>query len=111
MQKEREALRAEFAVLKLVKHPNIIHLKNQFETRKNTYIVMGLCSGGDLFDRLIARRQFSESVVCSIIKKLLSVILYLHGAEHGLSLSVVFLLLAWYFTFWCSHSNRNFSCS
>lgn len=86
-QKEREALRAEFAVLKLVKHPNIIHLKNQFETRKNTYIVMGLCSGGDLFDRLIARRQFPEPVVRSIIKKLLSVILYLHGADVALSSS------------------------
>jgi serine/threonine protein kinase len=43
-QKEREALRAEIAVLKLVKHPNVIHLKNQFETRKFTYIVMGLCA-------------------------------------------------------------------
>ncbi len=76
--KEREALRAEIAVLKLVKHPNVIHLKNQFETRKLMYIVMHLCQGGDLFDRLIARKRFPEIVARSIIKKLLSVVKYLH---------------------------------
>ncbi len=67
----------------LVRHPNIVHLEIQLETPKHSHTVMGLCSGGDLFDRLIARRQFPEPIVCSIIKKLLSVILYLYlyGAE------------------------------
>jgi hypothetical protein len=81
-QKEREALRAEIAVLKLVKHPNVIHLKNQFETRRHMYIVMGLCSGGDMFERLVQKKRFPEPVVCSIIKKVLGVVLYLH--ERGI---------------------------
>lgn len=69
-------------MLKLVKHPNVIHLKNQFETRKLTYIVMGLCSGGDLFDRLIARKRFPEPVARSIVKKLISAVQYIHGASN-----------------------------
>ena len=76
--KEREALRAEIAILKLVRHPNIIQLKNQFETRKFTFIVMTLFSGGDLFDRLVQKKRFNETVSRSIVTKLLNVIKYLH---------------------------------
>ena len=41
-EREREALRTEVAVLKLLNHPNIIKAKNVFETRKQMYIVMSL---------------------------------------------------------------------
>ena len=70
---EREALRTEIAVLQLVHHPNIIHLKNVFETKKNIYIVTGLVEGGDLFDRIVKRRRFDEKVAKSIIRKILMV--------------------------------------
>ena len=44
-EKEREALRTEVAVLKLLNHPHIIKCKNVFETRKQMYIVMTFVSG------------------------------------------------------------------
>ena len=76
--KEKESLRDEIAILKLVRHPNVIQLKNHFETRKYTFIVMTLCSGGDLFDRLVAKKRFLEPVVKSLIFKVLNVVKYLH---------------------------------
>lgn len=62
-----QALRAEIAVLKLVNHPNIIRLKNQFETRKLIYLVTQLVTGGDLFDRICSRKRFAgRAVVCEL---------------------------------------------
>lgn len=36
-------------------HPNITQLKGAFEDRHNVHLVMELCSGGELFDRIVAR--------------------------------------------------------
>lgn len=76
--KEREALTSEIAVLKLLSHPHIIKLKNVFETRRQICIVMTYIEGGDLFDRLLKKKRFSESVCRSLISKLLSALEYLH---------------------------------
>lgn len=58
-EKEREALRTEVAILRLVRHPNIVRLKNVFETRRRIHIVMSYVSGGDLFDKLAKHKRFS----------------------------------------------------
>lgn len=76
--KEREALRTELAILKLVQHPNIIRLKNVFESRRQIQIVMSYVPGGDLFDRLVQRKRFPEATARTVIQKLLSVVQYLH---------------------------------
>lgn len=41
-------------------HPNIIKLYETFEDDKNIYLVMEVCEGGELFDRIIDRGFFSE---------------------------------------------------
>lgn len=76
--KDKESLRTEIAILQLVNHPNVISLKNVFESRNRIYIVMGLVRGGDLFDRLASKRRFDEFTTRSIILKLLSTVQYLH---------------------------------
>jgi hypothetical protein len=75
---EREALRTEVAVLKLVHHPNIIRLKSVFETRKQLFLVLTFLKGGDLFDRLVKRKRFPEHTVQTIMLQLCQVVLYLH---------------------------------
>lgn len=77
-EEEKEALRTEIAVLKLVDHPNIIKLKNVFETRRQISLVMSYVAGGDLLDRMQDRKKLEESVARSLVKKLLSAISYLH---------------------------------
>jgi Ca2+-binding EF-hand superfamily protein/tRNA A-37 threonylcarbamoyl transferase component Bud32 len=79
---ERDLLRTEIAVLQLVNHPHIVHLKNVFETRSRIYIIMTLVEGGDLFQRLTLRHRFDEATAKRIIKNLLEALQYLH--ERGI---------------------------
>ena len=46
--KEKELLRTEVAILKLVRQPNIIRLEGVFESRASIHIVMELLEGGEL---------------------------------------------------------------
>ena len=81
-QHEQEALRAEIAILKLMSHPNVIHMKEVFEDQHNIYIVMPLIPHGDLFDRIMLRKVFAEETAKMIIWRLLSALDYLH--ERGI---------------------------
>mmetsp|Transcript_25014 Transcript_25014/g.46738 ORF Transcript_25014/g.46738 Transcript_25014/m.46738 type:complete len:236 (-) Transcript_25014:112-819(-) len=77
-EREREALRTEIAILKLVRHPNIISMRDIFESSTAIYIVMEWMKAGDLFERIITRKILPESTVKSIIFQLLCAVSYLH---------------------------------
>lgn len=78
-EKEREALRTEVAVLKLVSHPNLVRLQTVFETRRQIHIVMSFVSGGDLFDRIDQKKSFDEFTARTIMLQLCSAVKYLHA--------------------------------
>lgn len=42
-------------------HPNIIKLYETFEDNRNIYLVMEVCEGGELFDRIIEKGNFTEA--------------------------------------------------
>jgi protein serine kinase H len=51
----RELFHAEVAVLQRVVHENVVKLYEVLETRERAYLVMELATGGELFDRIVAR--------------------------------------------------------
>lgn len=53
-----------------------------FEDHKNVYLVMELCRGGELFDRIIEQGYFSEAYACSLMRCILAALFYLH--KHGI---------------------------
>jgi calcium-dependent protein kinase len=71
-------LKTEIELLQSADHPNIIKLYETYEDEKYLHLVMELCTGGDLFDYVISKRQLCEEEVANIMKKLLSAINYLH---------------------------------
>jgi calcium/calmodulin-dependent protein kinase I len=63
-------------------HPHVIQLKAIYEKKGKMYIVMELVTGGELFDRIIARQHFSENDARDVMHVLISTIKHMH--THGI---------------------------
>ena len=68
----------EINILKSLDHPNIIKVYEFFKTEKYIYIIDELCTGGELFDKIVDVKYFSESVAKNIMKQLFSAMAYCH---------------------------------
>ncbi|ESO93820.1 hypothetical protein LOTGIDRAFT_228585 [Lottia gigantea] len=76
---EEEMLQNEVAILRKVKHPNIILLVEEFETKENVYLVMELVKGGDLFDAISNSTKYTEQDASGMIYNLAGALKYLHS--------------------------------
>eukprot|EP00970_Alexandrium_tamarense_P005224 scaffold845_cov199-Alexandrium_tamarense.AAC.37 len=81
-----DVLKREIALLKEVNHPNIIKLVEVHEDQKYLHLVTELCTGGELFDRIIAKTQsdeghFSEADAAAIVRCILDAIAYCHDVK------------------------------
>ncbi|KAF7813235.1 calcium-dependent protein kinase 26 isoform X1 [Senna tora] len=62
-------------------HPNVVDLKAVYEEEGFVHLVMELCAGGELFQRLEKHGRFSESEARVLFRHLMQVVLYCH--ENG----------------------------
>jgi len=76
--KNPEQFREEMAIMKLLDHPNIVRLYETFEDQRNVYLVLELCTGGELFDRIVSDGKFTEQAAASCIQQMLRAINYMH---------------------------------
>ncbi|GJP33675.1 hypothetical protein CLOM_g18201 [Closterium sp. NIES-68] len=66
-----EDVRTEVIILGLLRnHPCIINLHDAFEDEKYVHLIMEVCEGGDLFDRIKQRGQFPERDAALVCKGL-----------------------------------------
>jgi len=65
-----------------LRHLNVVQLLEFFEDAHCVYMVMELCSGGDLYKLLRVRKKFNEDEAKSLIAQILSGLSYLHS--HGI---------------------------
>ncbi|KAM4048409.1 calcium/calmodulin-dependent protein kinase type 1D-like isoform 1-T2 [Anomaloglossus baeobatrachus] len=72
------SLENEIAVLKRIKHDNIVTLEDIYESSSHFYLVMQLVSGGELFDRILERGVYTEKDASNVIRQVLSAVKYLH---------------------------------
>ncbi|XP_060216036.1 calcium-dependent protein kinase 7-like [Lycium barbarum] len=78
-------VRREVEIMKhLPKHPNIVTLKDTYEDDNAVHIVMELCEGGELFDRIVARGHYTERAAAFIMKTIVEVVqmCHMHGVMH-----------------------------
>ncbi|XP_066574552.1 serine/threonine-protein kinase DCLK2 isoform X3 [Amia ocellicauda] len=68
----------EVAVLRRVKHPNIIMLIEEVDTAAELYLVMELVKGGDLFDAITSSTKYTERDASAMVFNLASALKYLH---------------------------------
>jgi len=77
-------LAREAELMQRLDHPGIIKLHEVITGRACLYIVMELVTGGDLFDRVIARKRLPEGAARGLTKSILEAVSYLHeqGVVH-----------------------------
>eukprot|EP00930_Biecheleria_cincta_P014487 TRINITY_DN1243_c0_g1_i2.p1 TRINITY_DN1243_c0_g1~~TRINITY_DN1243_c0_g1_i2.p1 ORF type:complete len:503 (-),score=138.31 TRINITY_DN1243_c0_g1_i2:211-1719(-) len=76
--KNAERFKQEIAIMKMMDHPNIIKLYESFEDHRNIYLVMELCLGGELFDKIIELGHFTEVQAALLMQQIIRAIYYMH---------------------------------
>ncbi|XP_078118926.1 LOW QUALITY PROTEIN: serine/threonine-protein kinase DCLK2 [Sander vitreus] len=71
----------EVAVLRKVKHPNIIMLIEEVDTPSELYLVMELVKGGDLFDAITSSAKYTERDAGVMVYNLAGALKYLHSTN------------------------------
>ena len=61
-------------MLHLSGESNIVEFKGAFKDKQSVHVVMKLCAGGELFDRIIAKVHYSETTVGSICRQVVKVV-------------------------------------
>ena len=67
----KKNLDREVEILFALDHPNVIKLYEVFEDQKYCHFVTEYCSGGELFDRILAMGRYSEVEASRLMQKIL----------------------------------------
>merc|ERR1712216_332278 len=73
---------SEVLILRSLDHPNIVKLYETFQDAKYTYLVMEVCSGGELLDTVMRRSQdgrFTEHQAATYLEQILAATIYMHS--------------------------------
>lgn len=77
-----EDVRREVEIMKhMPQHPNLVTLKDTYEDDTAVHLVMELCEGGELFDRIVARGHYTERAAAAVTKTIVEVVQICH--EYG----------------------------
>ena len=68
----------EVDILTKLSHPNIMRIYEYYEDNKHFYIVSEICSGGELFEQISEKGQFTEKEAAHLMKQIISAIVYSH---------------------------------
>lgn len=84
-KKEIQDVKREIMILQhLTGQPNIVEFKGAYEDRQSVHLVMELCYGGELFDRITAKGSYSEREAASTFRQIVNVVHACHfmGVMH-----------------------------
>eukprot|EP00123_Amoebidium_parasiticum_P009941 comp19792_c0_seq1/m.23754 comp19792_c0_seq1/g.23754 ORF comp19792_c0_seq1/g.23754 comp19792_c0_seq1/m.23754 type:complete len:599 (-) comp19792_c0_seq1:63-1859(-) len=75
-----EAIDNEVKIMQLAgQHPNIVSLKEIYDSPSEFVLVMDLVSGGELFDRIIKEGKLSEKQASSMMRQVCEALRHLHA--------------------------------
>ncbi|KAK1945044.1 Calcium-dependent protein kinase 2 [Phytophthora citrophthora] len=81
--RHREQVVAEVEILRNItnniKHPNLITIHKVYEEHQKVYIIQEMCTGGELYDRVVQRGKYSERDAANIMSQLVSALQALHA--------------------------------
>ncbi|MBA0684125.1 hypothetical protein Goari_025728, partial [Gossypium aridum] len=75
-----EDVRREVQIMHhLTGQANIVELKGAYEDNHSVYLVMELCAGGELFDRIIAKGHYTERAAASLLRTIVQIVHTCHS--------------------------------
>ncbi|PPD82809.1 hypothetical protein GOBAR_DD20269 [Gossypium barbadense] len=75
-----EDVRREIQIMHhLAGHPNVISIKGAYEDAVAVHVVMELCAGGELFDRIIQRGHYTERKAAALTRTIVGVVEACHS--------------------------------
>ncbi|MBA0631316.1 hypothetical protein Godav_000199 [Gossypium davidsonii] len=75
-----EDVRREIQIMHhLAGHPNVISIKGAYEDAMAVHVVMELCAGGELFDRIIQRGHYTERKAAALTRTIVGVVESCHS--------------------------------
>ena len=75
---DKTRLEREIKLMKILRHPNIVHLYSVIQTTQFIYLIMEYVSGKELFDYIIKKVKLQEIEACKFYQQIISGIEYLH---------------------------------
>ncbi|KAK6175624.1 hypothetical protein SNE40_014040 [Patella caerulea] len=75
-KKYRKLAATEIGILLKLKHPNVVRLKEVFESAEEVHMVLELVTGGELFERIITRGHYSEKDAACAVKDMVTAVAY-----------------------------------
>ncbi|KAE8282402.1 Death-associated protein kinase 2 [Larimichthys crocea] len=76
---ERSSVEKEVQILHAVQHPNIVTLKDVFESRAEVVLILELVSGGELFDFIAEKENLLESEAIEFMEQILEGLGFMHS--------------------------------
>ncbi|MFT7818490.1 hormonally up-regulated neu tumor-associated kinase [Arapaima gigas] len=73
-------LRREGQIQQMIRHPNITQLLDILETENSYYLVMELCPGGNLMNRIYEKKRLEEKEAQKYVRQLVMAVEHLHRA-------------------------------
>lgn len=73
-----ERVAREIHILKLIQHPHVIRLFEIIETPRQLYLITEYCSGGELFDHIVASGRVREREACRFFHQIMSGVEHIH---------------------------------
>lgn len=77
--KKRADLKSEVETYLLLDHPHIAKLEMVYEVDEAVSLVMEFMAGGELYDRLSAKKQYTEAAAANATYQMLLAVNYLHA--------------------------------
>ena len=72
------AMQNEIEIMRQVNHPNIVSMSAVYEDKAHYCLVMELMRGGELFDHIITKQNFSEQEAHKFMVPLFDAMMYCH---------------------------------
>ena len=72
-------LKQEIQIMQDLQHENIVRLRQVFYHSNETFLIMEVMEGGELFDRIVSKEHYSETEASQVLIDVASALHYCHG--------------------------------